>query len=286
MAIDRRKGAPGLMTTQQTKSNVRREPAVRPDGAARKDDALMVNSVEKAFRVLSAFGRQHQTLNLSQVASETGMDVSAAQRFTHTLAKLGYLRKDAQTKRFELTAKTLDLGYHFVRSSRLLDRAMPYLMHLSKETGETVNLTVREHTEIIFVSRFLNRHVLNTDVIIGTRMPAYCTAPGIAMLSRLPEDEAMAIIDASDLKAYTPSTSWQRAALREKLRQSAAQGYATAFEEVYLGDASIAAAIVDHNGLPEAAINIATSTSRYSHEEVVSRFSSLVIAASHAISRI
>ncbi|CAN7683846.1 IclR family transcriptional regulator [Bosea sp. LjRoot237] len=274
------------MTMPEATQNGRRKAAAPADRAGRKDDVLMVNSVEKAFRVLSAFGRQHQTLNLSQVASETRMDVSAAQRFTHTLTKLGYLRKDAQTKRFELTAKTLDLGYHFVRSSRLLDRAMPYLMHLSKETEETVNLTVREGTEIIFVSRFLSRHVLNTDVIIGTRMPAYCTAPGIAMLSRLPEEEAMAIIDASDLKAHTPSTTWQREVLREKLRQSAAQGYATAFEEVYLGDASIAAVIVDHHGRPEAAVNIATSTSRYSRAEVVSRFSSLVIATAHAISRV
>ena len=274
------------MTMPEERQTDRKRAAAPADKAPRKDDALMVNSVEKAFRVLSAFGRQHQTLNLSQVASETGMDVSAAQRFTHTLTRLGYLRKDAQTKRFELTAKTLDLGYHFVRSSRLLDRAMPYLMHLSKETEETVNLTVREETEIIFVSRFLSRHVLNTDVIIGTRMPAYATAPGIAMLSRLPEDEAMAIIDASDRRAYTPSTTWQREALREKLRQSAAQGYATAFEEVYIGDASIAAVVVDHHGRPEAAVNIATSTSRYSHEEVVSRFSSLVIAAAHAISRV
>lgn len=274
------------MTMPEERQTGRKRATAPADQTPRKDDALMVNSVEKAFRVLSAFGRQHQTLNLSQVASETGMDVSAAQRFTHTLTKLGYLRKDAQTKRFELTAKTLDLGYHFVRSSRLLDRAMPYLMHLSKETEETVNLTVREETEIIFVSRFLSRHVLNTDVIIGTRMPAYATAPGIAMLSRLPEDEAMAIIDASDRRAYTPSTTWEREALREKLRRSAAQGYATAFEEVYIGDASIAAVVVDHHGRPEAAVNIATSTSRYSHEEVVSRFSSLVIAAAHAISRV
>ncbi|WP_248309494.1 IclR family transcriptional regulator [Bosea sp. Tri-44] len=274
------------MTMPEARQTGRKRAAAAGEEAVRKDDALMVNSVEKAFRVLSAFGRQHQTLNLSQVASETGMDVSAAQRFTHTLTKLGYLRKDAQTKRFELTAKTLDLGYHFVRSSRLLDRAMPYLMHLSKETEETVNLTVREGPEIIFVSRFLSRHVLNTDVIIGTRMPAYCTAPGIAMLSRLPEEEAMAIIDASDLKAHTPSTTWRRDALREKLRQSAAQGYATAFEEVYLGDASIAAVIVDHHGRPEGAVNIATSTSRFSHAEVISRFSSLVIATAHAISRV
>jgi DNA-binding IclR family transcriptional regulator len=274
------------MTITEPRETRRKRASAPADQAGRKDDALMVNSVEKAFRVLSAFGREHQTLSLSQVASETGMDLSAAQRFTHTLTRLGYLHKDAQSKRFELTAKTLDLGYHFMRSNRLIDRAMPYLMHLSKETGETVNLTLREGSEIIFVSRFLNRHVLNTDVIIGTRMPAYCTAPGIAMLSRLPEDEAMAIIAASELKAYTPSTTWQRDALRDKLRQSAAQGYATAFEEVYLGDASVAAAVLDHRGRPEAAVNIATSTSRYSREEVVSRFSSLVIAAAHAISRL
>ena len=102
----------------------------------------------------------------------------------------GLSPQGSQTKRFELTAKTLDLGYHFLRSNRLVDQAMPYLMHLCKETEETVNLTMLEDTEIIFVSRFLSRHVLNTDVIVGTRMPAFCTAPGIAMLSRLPEDEA------------------------------------------------------------------------------------------------
>ncbi len=51
-------------------------------------------------------------------------------------------------------------------------------------------------------------------------------------------------------------------------------------------DASIAAPIVDHYGRPEAAVNIATSTSRFSHAEVISRFSSLVIATAHAISRV
>lgn len=248
-------------------------------------DPLMVMSVDKAFRVLSAFGREHPSLNLSQVASVAGMDLSSAQRFTHTLTRLGYLKKDSETKRFELTPKTLDLGHHFFRSNRLVDRAMPYLMHLSKETEETVNLTMLQETEIIFVSRFLSRHVLNTDVIIGTRMPAFCSAPGIAMLSRLPEDEAMAIIDRSQLKAHTSSTTWKREDLLAKLRLSAGRGYATAFEEFYHGDASIAAAVLDHRGRPEGAVNVAVSCSRYTHDEVVARFSSLVIAAARAISR-
>lgn len=248
-------------------------------------DPLMVASVEKAFRVLSVFDRHHQALGLSQIATAAGLDVSSAQRFTHTLMKLGYLHKNPDTKRFELTVKSLDLGHHFLRASRLVDKAMPYLLHLSKETEETVNLTMLDGTEIVFVTRFVSRHMLNTDVTIGTRMPAFCTAPGVAILSRLPEAEAAAILDKSELKAYAPGTTWKKPELMRKFKQSALQGYATAFEEFYHSDASIAAPILDPKGYPEGAVNIATSRSRYEPDEVVTKFSSLVMATAHAISR-
>jgi DNA-binding IclR family transcriptional regulator len=252
---------------------------------SRATDPLMVMSVEKAFRVFSVFDTQSASLSLSQIAAATEMDVSAAQRFTHTLTRLGYLRKDAETKRFELTAKTLQLGYYYLRSNRLVERAMPYLMHLSKETEETVNLTLLDDTEIIFISRFMSRHMLNTDVIIGSRMPVYCTAPGMAILSRLSEDEAIAILERSDRKPITPSTTWKMNDLVRKLRLSREQGFATAFEEFYRGDASIAAAVLDGNKRPVGAINIAVPLSRFSREKVVERFAPLIISAAHAISR-
>ena len=58
-------------------------------------DPLLVQSVEKAFRVLRAFDGSRPTLSLSQIAEETGLDISAAQRFTYTLTKLGYLTKSS-----------------------------------------------------------------------------------------------------------------------------------------------------------------------------------------------
>lgn len=250
----------------------------------RESDPLMVASVEKAFRVLNVFGRGRQELSLSQVAELSGLDVSGAQRFTYTLLALGYLHKNADTRRLSLTPKALDLAANFLGGHRLVNNAMPYLMHLSKETEETVNLTLLDDTEIIFVARFMSRHMLNTDVVIGTRMPAYCTAPGIAILSRLPEDEAIAIIDRSNLVPYTEHTTYKRNALIEKIRLSAKQGYATQFEEFYLGDASIAAAIVDANGRPQGAVNLAVSRSRFTPEEMVQRFSPLVVAAAHTMS--
>jgi len=115
-------------------------------------------------------------------------------------------------------------------------------------------------------------------------MPAYCTAPGMAILSRLPEDEAVAILERSDRKAHTPLTTWKLDDLVKKLRVSREQGYATAFDEFYRGDASIAAAVVAANNRPEGAINIAVPLSRFSPEAVIERFAMHIISGAHSVS--
>lgn len=267
------------MARKTRKSN---ENGDMPDSGAR--DPLLVQSVEKAFRVLHAFDGSRPDLSLSQIAELTGLDMSAAQRFTYTLTKLGYLAKNADTKRLELSVKALDFGYHYTRASRLVDRGIPFLLHLSKTTEETVNLTVLDDTDIVFVSRFMSRHVLNNDVVTGMRLPAFCTAPGIAILSALPEAEAEAIIARSPLQPFTPHTTWQMDALVAKIRTSAKLGYATAFEEYFNGDLSVASPIVNAKGAPVGAINIAVSGSRYTTDEMEKQFSPLVKAAAHSIS--
>lgn len=253
--------------------------------AGERTDPLMVRSVEKAFRVLAAFSPARPSLSLAEIASVADLDKSAAQRFAHTLTKLGYLKKNDKNRHLELTSKTLNIGNNYVRSSPLIERAMPYLLHLSRETEETINLTVLDGTDITFVSRFLSRHVLASDVGVGTNMPAFCTAPGIAMLSRMPLAAARAILQQSDLKAYTPSTTCTLEALLEKLEISAAQGYATAFEEFYHGDLSIAAPVLDAKAQPLCALNISVSSTRYTPEEARTRFAPLVMAAAASVSQ-
>ncbi|RYB01470.1 IclR family transcriptional regulator [Lichenibacterium ramalinae] len=259
----------------------RDEAGKNPAGRA---DPLSVASVEKAFRVLTAFDEAHPALSLTQLAALIGLDRSAVQRFTYTLERLGYLRKDPTTKHFELTVRTLELGHHYSRANTLIERAMPYLQHLSRTTEETINLTVRDDVDIVFVSRFMSRHVLNTDVVIGTRMPAFCTAPGLAMLSALPRDEATDILRRSDRRAFTPATNTDLDRLLAELSSSASQGYAMALDQFYQGDLSIASAVLDRKGRPVGAINIAVSRARFTPEQAETEFSSLIVAAALSVS--
>jgi IclR family transcriptional regulator, pca regulon regulatory protein len=254
-----------------------------PSGAARADP-LYVRAIEKAFRVLSAFGTGHSTLSLAQVASRAELDKSAAQRFTYTLGRLGYLRKDAETKRFELTPRALDLGYHYIRASPIAERAMPHLLELSRITEESVSLSVLDDTEVVYVVRFTSRHMVSSNVIVGTRLPAYCTAPGIAVLSRLPPAMSHDILRRSDRQAYTPATTWRMPDLVAKLESAAARGFTMAVEEIFQTDVSLAAAIMGPRGEPVGAVSLSVSRVRVSPEAAEQRFAPLVTATAHALS--
>ena len=268
-------------------SRRRPEPAARRMSVATREaeDGLFVHSVEKAFRVLDAFGSGRSSMGLSEIASAAGLDRSAAQRFAHTLERLGYLRKDPRTRHYALSVRTLDLGYRYIRSSALVDRALPYLLDLSRATEEAVSLTVLDGTEIVYVSRLLSRHMLHTNVNVGSRLPAYCTAPGIAMLAAMPRKAARAVLDASDRRAYTPHTVTALSALLARLDMTAERGFALACQEIYPGDVSIAAAVIGPEGEPVAAVNVAVSLSRLQPEAAVERFAPLVMTVAAAMSR-
>lgn len=125
------------------------------------ESSLFVNSVEKAMRVLVAFDGRQRQLSLSQIATLTGLDISATQRFTYTLTALGYLIKNEAQKTYELSPKLIDFTFHYLVSSDLVNRAAPYLQQLGMETEEASNLTVLDGTDIVFVVRIVSRHVLN-----------------------------------------------------------------------------------------------------------------------------
>ena len=286
----RRRAAPDRSSTDRSTTVAPGKAGGLPTAAATTppattEDGLFVHSVERAFRVLGAFGQGPRSMGLTEIAAATGLDRSAAQRFTHTLERLGYLRKDPRTRHYELTVRTLDLGYRYIRASALVDRALPYLLDLSRATEEAVSLTVLDGSEIVYVSRLLSRHMLHTNVQVGSRLPAYCTAPGIAMLARMPRPAALAVLEASDRRAYTPQTTTALPELLARLDETARRGFAMTCEEIFPGDISVAAAVIGADGEPCAAVNVGVARARCAPEAAAARLGPLVIGAAAAMSQ-
>lgn len=161
-------------------------PARARRGAADADSPLYMSSLGKCFQVLNTADRAvglTELTELTELARLAGLDRSSVQRITHTLRVLGYLRQDPASKAFRLSGRMLEFGHTVLATNVVRGRAQPNLEALNKRTGETVNLMELEGDEIVYVSHFPSLHAVSVDLHVGSRLPAFCTAAGRAILS-------------------------------------------------------------------------------------------------------
>ena len=190
-----------------------------------KKDTLYVQSVEKAFTVLAVFNAQQTALSLTDVTRLTGYSKSSSQRFCYTLEKLGYLKRSYNNSDFELTAKTTEIGARFIESNALVRRARPYLHNLSLKTEGATTLSILDGNEVIFVSRFIGKDVLDTSVTVGSRLPIYCTASGRAAASLLEAEALDAVLACQSWEKRTSNTEVDLACVKQHILQCQQQGY-------------------------------------------------------------
>jgi DNA-binding IclR family transcriptional regulator len=139
-------------------------------------------------------------------------------------------------------------------------------------------------TDIVFVLRIVSRHVFNANVIVGTRLPAWCTAPGLALLATYPDDEVDDILQRSQFQQYTPATVTDVGQIREHIKRVREERFAHVEDQYFYGDISTAAAVVDSNGRGIGAVNIAVSRSRWDEKRDMRRYADLVISTASSIS--
>jgi IclR family pca regulon transcriptional regulator len=262
----------------------RRGAAVEDRPTADATSPLFVQSVEKAMKVLTAFDGSKRQLSLSEIAALTDLDNSAAQRFTYTLAMLGYLVKDAASRKYELSVRLLDFTFHYLASSELANRAAPVLQKLARDTEEVCNLTVPDGPDIVFVQRIVSRNAPVPNVFVGTRLPAYCTAPGLAMLSTWPAEEVERVLAKSALVKHTARTVTDPRRIRARLARIRSAGYAHTQDELFPDDISTATPVVDAHGRAVGALNIAVSRARWNAGRDEARYAGLLRAAALTIS--
>ena len=255
------------------------------DPDAEIDSRLFVGSVEKGLKVLRAFYHRRRALSLLDVTALTGMSRSSAQRFLYTLKALGYLRQDPETRRYTLSPRVLDFGFAYLQNDALVECASPYLLEASKRARETVNLTRLDGPEVIYVSRFPSRNVISVDVVLGERLPVYCTAPGRIMLAHMDETSARQLLARSELVARTPYTEVDPERILMLAHEAGQRGYAVSNQETYVGDISMAAPVRDDTGAVTAAVNIAVPHPRWSVEAAEEKLAHVVVETARAISK-
>jgi IclR family transcriptional regulator, pca regulon regulatory protein len=242
-----------------------------------------VRAFERGLRVIRIFGADRRELTLSEVAQATDLNRATARRLLLTLEELGYARRVRD--RFALTPRVLELGFAYLAALGVPEIALPYLEQLSAEVRESTSLGVLDDTAVTYVGRVPASRIMTVSIGLGTRLPAYRTSLGRALLSALTDEEVAIVWERTDRSDPTPTTVQSLPELLERLAEVRRVGFALVDQELELGVRSIAAPLHDAGGRTVAAVNIGTHTSRTSMEELRASFVPALVRTAADIDR-
>jgi IclR family pca regulon transcriptional regulator len=249
-------------------------------------------SLERGLSVLSAFSGNRPVLGIADLARAVGLTKSTTYRYVATLVKLRYVEQDADTRKYRLGPRVVDLGFAAIDSMELTRVAAPALQALADETGYTASMALCDGPDVVYVDRRRSGRrrsplVMDLNLQIGSRLPAYCTSLGKAMLAFKDPATLREILDRTDMARRGPNTFTNREQLTGALAKVRQSGIATNNEELAPGLRSFAAPVRDRSGEVVAAINVAVhlSAAPADTEALASRLEGPLRRAAAEISR-
>jgi IclR family pca regulon transcriptional regulator len=245
-----------------------------------------VQSLAKGFRILEAFTADNEEMTLSEIALRSALDPGTTFRMLNTLLELGYVAKVPDSRRFSLTLKVLDLGFHAIAHKDLRDIVRPVLRALVNDTSEAASFAVLNGAEVLYIERVRAGIArLGVDIRIGTTVPAHQTIIGHTMLAFLPA------ADLARLSKITPRQTisalgkmgWND--IQPSLASIRQKGYALRDSTLSEGLRILGVPVLDPDGLPVGAISIAAPAARISADEFRKRALKSAQAAARDIAR-
>ena len=231
--------------------------------------AYHVESLARGLAVLSSFSLDRPALSLTDVSRRLQLNKTTTFRLLSTLEGLGYLHRDEQTKLYQPSLEVLRLGFVVLNGLEVRQVAAPYLRQLVEAVDETVNLVVLDKHEVVYIDRIGSKHMLNIYRPVGSRLPAYCTSTGKAILAFLPPEQLEAVLAAITWVRHTDRTLMTPEALKENLALVRRRGFADSYGEMLPELCAVAAPIRRHDGQVVAAVNISAPTHRTSYEKLI-----------------
>ncbi|WP_181765693.1 IclR family transcriptional regulator domain-containing protein [Streptomyces albidus (ex Kaewkla and Franco 2022)] len=246
-----------------------------------RSDPDVIDSVEKAFRVLESFSADRPRMSVTEAAETAGLSRATARRILLTFQRLGFAETDGRS--FGLTPRVLRFGFGYLSALPYWETAQSRMRALADELRESCSMATLDGSEIVYVARVPAARSMSITLSIGSRLPAYATSMGRVLLAALPAQELDALLPDLPLEPLTQNTITDAGLLREELARVKQQGFAVVDGEREEGVRSAAAPVRGRGGRVLAAVNVSANAARVPLEELRGVFVPRVVETADAI---
>jgi len=240
--------------------------------------------LERAFAILEAFTGLSPEWSTSDLARSLELPIPTVHRLLAALARLGYLSRDDETRKFRLGGAALQLGERARAVADLSAIAMLPLRRLYEETGETALLTVvsPDRQFSVCLERVETSQPLRLSVQPGRQLPLHAGASQKALLAFMPGPQVERLL-AGPLEQVCTATLTDARALQRDVQAIRQRGWAGSHEETNIGVWGIAVPVISEDDVV-CAVGIAGPDPRLS-DEVIRRDVPVVHRAALAVAR-
>jgi DNA-binding IclR family transcriptional regulator len=221
-----------------------------------------IQVIDRMMSLIAVLARHPSPANLKQLATETRLHPSTAHRILAVMVD-NRLVDRIEPGTYRLGIRLLELGNIVRLRLNVRQEALPYMQRLHEELKETVNLSVRQGDEVVYVERVSTTgSMMRVVQTVGTRAPLHVTAVGKVFLAEEGSDAAQAYAQRAGLTRLTDFTLADPGLLDGELAQVRAQGFAIDREEAEKGVSCIGAGIRDDDGRLVAGLSVSAPSDR------------------------
>jgi len=228
----------------------------------------LVPSVIRAGRILDALAAGPPTATLASLSRRLGYPRSSTLALCNSLVETGLLLRGADGS-YRLGPHTLELSRAFLGQTDLLSEFHRALAEDRFLPEQTLVCTVLRGRDVIYVGSRPGANPIGVNYEIGLRLPAHCTASGLAMLSALDDAELEGLYgEVGELERLTPHSISNLGELRTRLAATRERGYVLDDEETALGMLCIGAEVRGNGGETIGAVAVSMPKGARSRPEL------------------
>lgn len=225
----------------------------------------------RTLLILEIFARNDHPMTASEINETLGLPKQTIHRLCATLEENGFISRIGNSKRYQVSRRTRELGSGIIHSSRDHIARRQILTDLATQVRETVNYVVPEDEGMRYLDRVETDWAFRIQLPIGTHVPFHCTASGKCFLSSLPPKQRENLVQCLNFEQMTNQTHTSAETLLEELADVRKLKYSLDREEFLDGMIALAVPITDGNGRFVSALAMHGPTQRLSIDLLVSQ---------------
>lgn len=267
--------------TRMRVASARTRQDVEPPQADTPQEALAPGA--RMLAVLEVATSSEGPVSSSDLAPRLGLPRATVHRLCVALEKMGFLQREPGTKLFVTGYRQQQMALNSLVNSFRRGERHAVLQALAREVEETVNVTVLDGNEVVYIDRVECQWPLRTHLQAGSRIPMHCGASGKLFLSMLPAAQRRRLLLAP-LQRFTSKTITDARLLEKHLKQIRSSRVSIDEEEFMQGLIGLAVPVFS-NGRICATVSLHAPTARHTVESV-SRFVPALQKSAELISRL